>query len=397
MGQNTKKQEELIDIFLADNGELEELTDQLATFNVFRALKIEHTEIRHSNVLRWLLDPAESHGFGDIILRRVLSNILLLSDKSIDDISPAQVELMDFNDVEVLREWKNIDLLVVDRSNKIIILIENKIDSGETAGQLAKYRKSVNEEFASYSIVPIFLTLTGHESKDNKAEDYIPYSYAQLLSVLEKIFNQRASQLAEPVVVFIKHYLETLRRLTMQDDSMIELCKTIYRKHREAIDLIVKYGMKGVGQQAVEDVLSEDGDYEILYSSPSYVWFLPRSWVDLIPENGIAFTLLERPVSIVIWIEFYDNKIYIHFEMSKMDDANLRLKCAENLREAGFSLRAKAFDVNATYSRFFGKSYKVSDITDYEEVKTIIQKLLAKAKTEFPKAEKVFRTVFKQR
>ena len=176
---------------------------------------------------------------------------------------------------------------------------------------------------------------------------------------------------------------------------MIELCKTIYRKHREAIDLIVKYGMKGAGQQAVEDVLSEDGDYEILYSSPAYVWFLPRAWVNLIPENGIAWTQLERSVSIVIWIEFWGNRIYIHFEMSKMDDANLRLKCAENLKEAGFPLSAKAFNANATYSRFFGRSYKVSDMTDYEEVKTIIQKLLAKAKTEFPKAEKVFRTVFK--
>ena len=181
----------------------------------------------------------------------------------------------------------------------------------------------------------------------------------------------------------------------MQDDSMIELCKTIYRKHREAIDLIVKYGMKGAGQQAVEDVLSEDGDYEILYSSPGYVWFLPMAWVNLIPENGIAWTHLEKSVSIVVWIEFWENRIYIHFEMSKMDDANLRLKCAENLKEAGFPLSAKAFNPNATYSRFFGKSYKVSDMTDYEEVKTIIQKLLAKAKIEFPKAEKVFRTVFK--
>ncbi|MCK4887573.1 MAG: PD-(D/E)XK nuclease family protein [Planctomycetes bacterium] len=395
MTQNTKKQKELIDIFLADNPELEELTDQLATFNVFRALKIENMEIRHSNVLGWLLDPSESHGLGDIILRRVLSNTLLLSDKTIDHISPAQVELMDFYDIEVRREWKNIDLLVIDRINKIVILIENKIHAGESKGQLAKYKKAVNEEFASYSIVPIFLTLTGYENNDNEADDYIAYSYVELLSVLEKIFNQRQFQLAEPVAVFIKHYMETLRRLTMQDDSMIELCKTIYRKHREAIDTIVKYGMKGAGQQAVEDVLSKDGDYEILYSNPTRVWFIPRTWANLIPENGTAWTHLERPVSIVIWIKFGDNKIYGRFELSKMNDAKLRLKCAENLKEAGFKLSKKAFNENATYSRFWSKSYKVTDMTDYEEVQTIIEKLLTKAKAEFPKAEKVFQTVFK--
>jgi len=395
MTQNTKKQKELIDIFLADNPELEELTDQLATFNVFRALKIENMEIRHSNVLGWLLDPSESHGLGDIILRRVLSNTLLLSDKTIDHISPAQVELMDFYDIEVRREWKNIDLLVIDRINKIVILIENKIHAGESKGQLAKYKKAVNEEFASYSIVPIFLTLTGYENNDNEADDYITYSYVELLSVLEKIFNQRQFQLAEPVAVFVKHYMETLRRLTMQDDSMIELCKTIYRKHREAIDTIVKYGMKGAGQQAVEDVLSKDGDYEILYSNPTRVWFLPKTWINMIPENGIAWTHLERPVSIVIWIKFGDNKIYGRFEMSEMDDQKLRLKCAKELKAEGFKLSPKAFKEDAKYSRFWRESYKATDMTDYEEVQTIIEKLLTKAKAEFPKAEKVFQAVFK--
>ena len=58
---------ENLDRFLADNTELEELSAKLSEFNVFRALKIEHLEIRHSNVLAWLLDPGESHGLSDIV------------------------------------------------------------------------------------------------------------------------------------------------------------------------------------------------------------------------------------------------------------------------------------------------------------------------------------------
>ena len=46
-----------LDKFLADNDELEQLSAELATFNVFRVLKIEDAEIRHSNTLGWLLDP----------------------------------------------------------------------------------------------------------------------------------------------------------------------------------------------------------------------------------------------------------------------------------------------------------------------------------------------------
>ena len=110
-----------IDRFLADNPEFESLSARLSQFNVFRALNIEKVEIRHSNVLAWLLDPDESHGFSNIVLRRLLSNILLMSDKTIKGLSAAKVELLDFSDIEVLREWKNIDLLIIDRLNSIIL------------------------------------------------------------------------------------------------------------------------------------------------------------------------------------------------------------------------------------------------------------------------------------
>jgi len=144
MPNNNTSKIELIDKFLADNQELEELSARLSQFNVFRSLKIENIEIRHSNVLAWLLDPDESHGLSDIVLKKVLSNILLLSDKEIPRISAAKVELMDFTDIEVLREWKNIDILIVDRSNKLAILIENKILSGENKEQLIRYYKILN-------------------------------------------------------------------------------------------------------------------------------------------------------------------------------------------------------------------------------------------------------------
>jgi len=387
-----------IDRFLADNPELEKLSDRLATFNVFRALRIEEAEIRHSNVLAWLLNPEESHGLGDIVLRRVFSNILLKSDINIEGISAAKVELMDFVDIEVRREWRNIDLLIIDQTNNFVILIENKIYSRGSPGQLAKYQKLVNEEFPSFLVVPVFLTLTGQQDvEDEKTNGYISYSYLQLLDVFENLFSQRLSQLAEPVAIFITQYMDTLRRLTMKDESLVKLCKTIYRRHRDAIDLIVKYGMVGAGQQAVLDVLSEERGYEILYSRPASVWFLPRSWAELIPENSTAWTHLTRPVSVACWMEFYQDKAYIHFELTAMEPPELRLACLEKLKEAGFNVAAGAFNEERKYSRFYGKGQKVSDMTDYEEVRKGVEKLLEKAKAEFPKAETVFREVFKNK
>lgn len=396
MDKITESQKAALDRFLADNPQLEELSDRLATFNIFRTLRIEKAEIRHSNVLAWLLNPEESHGLGDIILRRVLSNILLQADAGIKGMSAAKVELMDFVDIEIRRESRNIDLLIIDRTNKLLLLIENKIYSSESPGQLLRYQEAVKEEFPSFTLVPVFLTLTGEESRDKKTSNYISYSHLELLNVIEKIFTQRQAQLSEQVAMFIRQYMDVLRRLTMEDESLVELCKTIYRRHREAIDLIVEYGMAGAGQQAVEDILLEDEEeYEILYSRPAQVWFLPKSWAEIIPENGTAWSHLKRPVSVALWIEFYKEKAYIHFELSAMDPPELRITCLERLKEAGFPISSWAFHKDRKFSRFFGKSHKVSDMTDYEEVHKVVDGLFKKAKPEFPKVEEILSDVFK--
>jgi hypothetical protein len=395
MTENIDQKTKSIDRFLADNPDFEKLSSQLSQFNVFSALKIEQFEIRHSNFLAWLLDPQESHGLSEIVLRSILSNILLLAERTFKGISAAKVELMSFTDIEVVREWhRNIDILVVDRSNNIVLFFENKIHSGESKGQLVKYKKLIENEFAGFTIIPVFLTLTGQKSSDTDAIDYICYSYIQLHTVLDKLYLQRKMQLVQPVEIFIKHYLDILRRLTMQDQELINLCKAIYRKHREAIDMIVEYGKISAFQQVMEDLLKKEGDFEIHYSSPAYVWFIPLSWTKWIPENGVAWTSLKRPLSVCCWIEDWQDYFAIHFEVSKMDDPDLRLRLVNALKDEGFKLSNKAFDKNATYSRFYRQHITVNDKSDYNEVYDALKKLLEKAKKEFPKAEGVFRKVF---
>lgn len=41
-------------------------------FNAFEVLRYSDYEIRHSNVLAWLLTPGETHGAGDAFLKRVV-------------------------------------------------------------------------------------------------------------------------------------------------------------------------------------------------------------------------------------------------------------------------------------------------------------------------------------
>jgi len=354
-------------------------------------LKVERVEIRHSNTLGWLLDPAESHGLGDIFLRRIVSNMLLGTDIGV---SAAQVELMTFGDVEVRREWRNIDLLVVDRGNRLALLVENKVGSGEGLGQLVRYSKIVASEFPAFRILPVFLTIDGQSSQDEEAKDFLVYSHRQLCGVLSGILEQRRPQMPESVATFLDQYLETLRRLTMQDKELAELCRTIYRRHREAIDLIVEYGMTSVFNEIATEVIENKGDCEVLYSSPKQIWFLPKSWAKVVPENGTAWRHLKRPVSVCCWL-LQEKHVRMIFEVSGMDDLDMRMACVKALREAGFKLMKMAFRKDAQYSRFFTLSTRVTDWTDQGGLTDAIQKVFAKAKEQFPKVEAVLKKVFK--
>lgn len=393
---DTGRQQAVLDRFLADNPELEQLSARLATFNVFRALKVERVEIRHSNTLAWLLDPSESHGLDDVFLRRILSNMLLESGADVAGLTAARVELMDFQDVEVRREWRHIDVLVIDRGNELVVLIENKIGAGEGRGQLTRYREIVSHEFPSFTILPVFLTLDGQSSEDESATNYISYSHAQLLAVLEGIVNQRSSQMPEAVVTFLTQYIETLRRLTMQDQALIELCRTIYRRHREAIDLIVEYGAGSLFNEIATQIIGEDGGCEILRASAKEVWFLPLSWGKVVPENGTAWRHLARPVSVACWVAQLGGRerARIIFEVSAMDDPGLRMACVVALRDAGFKLTKQAFKEDAKYSRFYRTTQAVPDWTDEGALSDAMRKLFARAKERFSEVEAILRGVF---
>jgi hypothetical protein len=252
--------------FLADD-ELEQLSAQLATFNIFRALKVEDAEIRHSDTLAWLLDPAESHGLGGVFLRRVLSDVLLESGADIEGLSAAQVELMDFSDVEVRRERRHIDVLVVDRKNEVAVLIENKVHGSESPGQLARYRLAVSKEFPPpFRVVPVFLTLEGEPATGGKTGEWVAYSHARLLRVLGRVINQRRGQMPEAVLTFLDHYTDTLQRLTMQDEALVDLCRRIYRRHKHAIKLIVQYGEVTAFRELASDIVAHDAGCEVLYN-----------------------------------------------------------------------------------------------------------------------------------
>ena len=112
--------------------------------------------------MSWLLDPSQSHKMGDIFLKRFLREVF--SSDKFDKLNQVDVEGMNLTDVQIYREWKNIDILIV--LNDIVVCVENKILTKEHSNQLQRYRKIVEENFPNLKKIFVYLTPFGDISEN---------------------------------------------------------------------------------------------------------------------------------------------------------------------------------------------------------------------------------------
>ena len=144
------------------NSDFEMLELAMREPNIFRALAVERHEIRHSNFFAFLLDPRENHGLGDILLRKFLRDIF--SDSRAQKRTLFDADLMDFRQIDVRREWRNIDILI-DLPDDVIV-VENKVDFSEHTRQLRRYADIVNEEFGAKRKHFVYLTPFGADAAE---------------------------------------------------------------------------------------------------------------------------------------------------------------------------------------------------------------------------------------
>lgn len=234
---------EALDRLVSDfdgTGDLERLEDSLREFNLFEALGAVNSELRHSTFLAWLFDPHGSHGFGDVIAKRLLQRILIHGVPTAK-LSAVNLDLMDFADIEVRREWKSIDILLLSPANHLVVVIENKVGATESTDQLQRYRKLIQTEFPPEQIggdwrhVFIFLTIDGVAPTD---DSYVTLSYRQLVELLEATLRNRGGSVLREVAMAVAHYVQMLRRNHMEDSELIALARRIYAKHKAALDFI---------------------------------------------------------------------------------------------------------------------------------------------------------------
>ena len=206
--------------------ELEEQGAKSDGLNVFEVLGITNTEIRHSNVIAWLMRPGDSHGLGGAVLSELIGHA--------GGNAPA-----DLGDFRILRESDNIDILAVSASNRLTLAIENKVWSGEHDEQLARYQATVERRYPTWEHLYLLLSPSGMTPEgDTDREIWLPIDYGMLLGIVEDALGK--ADPSEKARMFIGDYIDSVRRHIVGDESLQERCVEIYLEHKRAIDLIMR-------------------------------------------------------------------------------------------------------------------------------------------------------------
>lgn len=231
---STKEDRKALEEFLADSGCLDRLSKWTRGFNAFDVLGIARAEIRHSNVLAWLMDPAENHGLDDGVIRGFVDYAArgIGGDGVFDDL------LMDCDGFSIRREWHCIDILAVNYDAGYVLCIENKIFSGEHDDQLARYCGEVEKAYPAYRRRFIFLTPDARDaSTASDAEDWLAMGYGDVLGIIGQAVEAHGPAPAQ--AQFISEYMDAVRRDILGDEELERICMKIYKKHKRALDLII--------------------------------------------------------------------------------------------------------------------------------------------------------------
>ena len=256
----------------------EELETGANQFNIFEALGAVRQELRHSDFLAFLLDPRRPHGVGDLFAKRLLQSAIRNKDNSAIPFNSVELDIWSLGELEVRREWQNIDILLRDERHQLLVPIENKVGTEEHSDQLRRYWDAVSSsEPDSWKKIGLYITPSGDAPSST---NYLPVEYAQIADVLEGVLKTRGSLLDDEVRILIRHYVQMLGRHIVNDSEVASLCQQIYRKHKQALDLIYEHlpDHQAMIQEFLAELISETDAVVLDSNKKRYIRFAAKSW-----------------------------------------------------------------------------------------------------------------------
>lgn len=406
--------------------EYERLHHKLHRFNPLKILRVDKFEIRHSNVISWLLDPNENHRLGSFFIQKLLSRILVKSENEnlLEAYNLMSFMNYSFHDLEVLREVqttnnKRIDILAVSERNKCVFLIENKYKSSESAGQLNNYLMFVQEQYHDYTIIPLFLTLDS-TAPTNTA--YFVSDYNDVLDILQSYLFINKEHIHRPVFDFLTYYMEVLEEELTRDEDDIELALDIYKEHKQVIDFLYASNnstsnnrvidqtvLTAVKQLTFDDKAVISGIYVKNKETINFIFqignsVLREAFLSFAEKNHMPENLYKAHIKVphfilpewkqldevigtpkdnwwlnnalIIWFErTWNERIKLTIEVGPLEHTE-RLSFLTRLEENGLVIRSSAKQSGAMYTKIYTAYKKVANWADKEELASAMESLV---------------------
>lgn len=240
--------------------EYEALTKE-RSFNVFDVLRYSDYEIRHSNVLAWLLTAGETHGARDSFVKAFVQH--LKSKENSGKLAELDLE-SDFGTqaVRVERELDNVDVTVFfERTPRLVLAIENKPSAWmpDYAKQVRGYEKKLRKKYKKkYCIQSVLLTASA-EGKPAAHTDYLHVSWHEVRALIQQLLDNRGIKCGR-VRDFVQEYLEIVERNILGLGPSTNCLGELVKRHRAALGRLLAGGTKGIPsdqKEAVNRLLAE--------------------------------------------------------------------------------------------------------------------------------------------
>lgn len=252
--------------------------------NLMEILKVSHKELQHSNFLAWLFDPNANHKLGDLALKEFIK--IYFKENQFQNLwnqnglSVFDFVQLDFDDLEIRREYKNIDLIFLSQKNQFCIIIENKIHSTEQNGQLEKYRKIVEDEYNQFKHkIFIYLSLEDQSISESEQDQYLQLNYEHIIKLIQCIIWNQQRKISDKTKFVLEQYLQTLQSMLNKNEEIEEIAQQLYKKYKSAFDLVFKYSAP-VGNDEIwntlKDLILHEGTLKPFQSNKTYIRFQPK-------------------------------------------------------------------------------------------------------------------------
>jgi hypothetical protein len=311
-------------------------------------------------------------------------------------VSQADLSGADLRGADVRREWKGIDVLVVFRSPPFVVVIENKIDSDEHSDQLRRYRDTVTRHYPHSRVLCVYLTPDGDDPSD---ASWLVYTYGHVFRLLERLRRDHAGAFGGDLKVVLDHYLQLLGTRFMHDPRIDDLCRTVYKKHRQALDLIWER-VRGLATGLMADVAyaaREDAWWDVVHENDKVVNLVPKAWYDWLPGIGELYD--DPRVWVVLKIQAFDGRLGWFVELQGiLEHKGRRKRIGETLVAAAPGLGFEPTTgrkPTANFAKVTGVETVLewgrAEQPDPETIRTAVRKLLEEVRPKFDSLEAVLK------